>query len=237
MKRNLLLTMTFSALATVAMAQSQVAFEALDTDEDGLLTAEEAGAELGLSEQFSELDTDNDNMLSHAEYDAFLNTDMTEATAWKEGGGPDPRIDPEELDRREFSMFDTNQDGRISRMEINAFYDTNWEAMDTNKDQDIDDIEFAAWKNKGRQIPSEVDDSAMGDDYAANYQRLDVNQDGYLTSDEMQDYQGIDAYWANLDTNKDGNLDLNEYTAMWSDQALIEKTGWKSMGPASKPTN
>jgi len=73
-KRNLLL-MTGSSLfllATIAVAadEKMPAFESLDTNKDGYISAEEATPSKDLSEVFVKADADGDGQLNLVEYDS-----------------------------------------------------------------------------------------------------------------------------------------------------------------------
>ena len=75
--------------------------------------------------------------------------------------------------------------------------------------------------------------TAMATVYADEFDTLDVDVDGKLTQEEMQEYAGVVEHWSEIDNNGDGMIDKSEFLAMTSDANLAEKTGWdRGGGPA-----
>ena len=62
---------TFSAVTVAAGMGSSPAFEALDQNKDGQLSAGEASTDKGLSENWSDVDKDNSGTVDQSEFSAF----------------------------------------------------------------------------------------------------------------------------------------------------------------------
>jgi Ca2+-binding EF-hand superfamily protein len=67
-----------------------------------------------------------------------------------------------------------------------------------------------------------------GSAFAADYTTLDVDTDGKLSQDEMQEYSRVLEFWQDVDTDSDGFISQNEFEAMVKDESLAERTGWES---------
>ncbi|NCP64162.1 MAG: hypothetical protein GW763_04220 [Paraglaciecola sp.] len=65
--KNLILVLSILLTTTAVMADEDK-FSQLDTDEDGLISIEEAAADASLAAVFTELDADKDGYLTPAEY-------------------------------------------------------------------------------------------------------------------------------------------------------------------------
>ncbi|MDH3690650.1 MAG: EF-hand domain-containing protein [Gammaproteobacteria bacterium] len=64
--------LTSALFALSCTAQDMPAFGDLDADQDGMISAAEAGGHQGLSDQFGIVDADQNGAISIEEYEAFV---------------------------------------------------------------------------------------------------------------------------------------------------------------------
>lgn len=120
-------TASFGASAAAARAGSD-RITALDTNSDGSISREEAGANAKLSSNFDAVDTNRDGVLSPAELKAYAKSHKAEKAskgAGKLDTNGDGLLTREEAAgskklMRNFDMIDTDKDGRLSGAEMKA---------------------------------------------------------------------------------------------------------------------
>lgn len=101
-------------------------FQEIDTNHDGVLSAEElrasqlraaqARAALEAQKLFRELDTDHNGVLSPAEFAKIIT------------------IDPAKLPPSPYAAFDTNRDGKVSLIEYRTGTQANFDTLDKDRD-------------------------------------------------------------------------------------------------------
>ena len=178
---------------------SELRFDQIDTDNDGIITRREWPA--GDSVSFDRADRDNDGTVTRWEY---LHVATAEAA-------------PVEMS---FDDMDHNNDGVVSRYEWHADAAT-FDRMDRNQDGIVTEREFQnpmpADTRSGRfqeldrnrdRLISRAEWLADRESFAA----LDRNRDGLLTLSEYLDMRGLQQRFGWLDDNGDGSIDRNEWT-------------------------
>lgn len=138
-------------------------------------------------------------------------------------------LSPDEIATLEdqFNAIDRDKDGALSHSEIREALtkDKMWRgqeanvmevlnAMDTNKDGQVDFDEFAAAAVHIHQLEG-VGSTAWLKQCVAAFERLDLDKDGYITADELKLFTSMNSSFASLiddaDIDKDGRLNLQEF--------------------------
>lgn len=109
----------------------------------------------------------------------------------KRGGPRGPQI--------EFSEIDTDSDGKITQAEMDAHRQARFDAMDTNSDGSLSTEELLAAREGAKEKRM-----------ARMIQRMDANNDGVLTVDEMGPKGDKGDMFAKLDTDGDGAISEEE---------------------------
>ncbi len=108
-----------------------------------------------------------------------------------------------------FKSVDTNGDGAISKAEFNAYYAKHnarhFKEVDTNKDGKITPDEMQGGQ---RQEMGQSDGTTHLD---LRFKAADVNHDGGLDKAEANDMPMLNAYFDQVDANKDGKVTRQEY--------------------------
>lgn len=163
------------------------AFDQVDGDKDGMLSAQEA-------KQVERYDADADGTITRAEFRAGMSAD------WR--AKVDQRVD------RRFDKADRNGDGRL-----NASESSQYDRYDLSGDGRVSKFEFQSGQEADRKARIEgsllgetVKADYLGEGLNATFERLDRNADGQLTGEEARRVKGFDA-------DGDGAVSRDEYAA------------------------
>ncbi|MBI5659009.1 MAG: EF-hand domain-containing protein [Nitrosomonadales bacterium] len=126
-----------------------------------------------------------------------------------------------QLDDAMFKRMDGNADGQVSKAEFNAFNARRFKEMDANKDGKVTREEMDVRVNQAMKNGL----THLNDRFAA----ADINQDGGLDYQEAQAMPVMQAYFSEVDTNKDGKVTREEYLAA---MPLLHRV--KNIGPKGK---
>lgn len=163
------------------------AFDQVDGDKDGMLSAQEA-------RQVKRYDADGDGAITRSEFRA--------------GMGDDWRAKVDQRTERRFDRADKNDDGRL-----NASESSKYDRYDVDGNGRVSKLEFQSGQSADRK--AEVAGSMMGETVKADYlgeaidatfERLDRDADGRLTGEEAKRVTAFDA-------DRDGAVSRDEYAA------------------------
>ena len=108
-----------------------------------------------------------------------------------------------------FKSVDTNGDGAVSKSEFNAFYAKHnakhFKELDTNKDGKLTPEEM---QGGHRQEMGHGNGTTHLDE---RFKAADVNSDGGLSKEEANGMPMLNAYFDQVDANKDGKVTRQEY--------------------------
>ncbi len=158
-------------------------FDEVDTNDDGVISADEWTTGGKDADSFNTIDTNDDSQISSDELGQATKGSME---TW-------------------FDEADVNEDGTISADEWTAGgKDTeSFDAIDTNNDAQISKDELRAEKGPGSKR-----DPMTDEDKEAWFNIVDVNSDGAISADEWTKESAVfDA----IDTNDDGQISLDEF--------------------------
>jgi Ca2+-binding EF-hand superfamily protein len=130
-------TTTTGILAAFAFAAASVAlaggdkFQMMDTDKDGMISAEEHSA--GAKQMFTKLDSDGDGNVTAAEMDAA-----------HAGGKAGEHAGPKMSSAEKIRTIDGNNDGRITASEHESASRDKFAKMDANGDGKLSESEMQA---------------------------------------------------------------------------------------------
>jgi Ca2+-binding EF-hand superfamily protein len=152
---------------------------ALDTNGDGVLSEQEAGADAALGGQFARIDTNQDSNINPNELKA-AQAGVAEIDFDEVDFNGDGVISEEEADfvrpslSERFDDVDADEDGNVSETEyeasrINLLAETEFAAFDTDTDGVIDSTEAA-------------ENQTLGDTFS----QLDINGDGMIDGQEFE---------------------------------------------------
>lgn len=181
-------------------------FAELDADGDGLLSPEEFP---GDDEKFAELDTDGDGYLTLEEVRAGAPHEI-----------PRPPRGPRDIE--EFiAENDADEDGQLSLEEFPGL-DEHFVELDADADGYVTYEEIVAWREA--RFHARVAEAVA---------RWDVDQDGQVSIDE---FPGEDERFAQLDLNDDGYLTLDEMIfAIEAEREAAAEEDKPGEGPAPAP--
>lgn len=119
-----------------------------------------------------------------------------------------PAEKPQRLSADKFQQIDTNHDGAISREEAGAapMLSSRFDEIDSDKDGRVLPAELKAYAKTHRNSM----DGAKG---MKGHNKLDANQDGEVTRDEVAGHPKALAKFDAADTDKDGRLSREEARA------------------------
>jgi hypothetical protein len=119
-----------------------------------------------------------------------------------------PAEKPQRLSSDKFQQIDTNHDGAISREEAGAapMLSSRFDEIDSDKDGRVLPAELKAYAKTHRNSM----DGAKG---MKGRNKLDANQDGEVTRDEVAGHPKALAKFDAADTDKDGRLSREEARA------------------------
>jgi hypothetical protein len=119
-----------------------------------------------------------------------------------------PAEKPQRLSSDKFQQIDTNHDGAISREEAGAapMLSSRFDEVDSDKDGRVLPAELKAYAKTHRNSM----DGAKG---MKGRNKLDANQDGEVTRDEVAGHPKALAKFDAADTDKDGRLSREEARA------------------------
>lgn len=124
----------------------------------------------------------------------------------------------------QFEAMDSNKDGKLSKKEFAAMHDQRFKELDTNKDGKLSEDEMDA------AIPA-MHGRKQGDRFIGNrFETSDANHDGALTKEEAKDMPMLTQNFDAIDTNKDGKVTQDELAAMMEEHraaggpAAVNKT-------------
>lgn len=194
-----------------AATMAEQALEMFDEDGDGVLSADEFEADI-----VARADSDGDGLLTREELEEDAQNNMQPPPP-AQGGGMDQLLgqiqmlmqsensesSTESLVSQIFDSLDVNQDGVVSTDELE---DERLASADTDGDGTITMEELEAdILNKMQGGPPPAASEAMA---AQIFDSLDVNKDGVVSADELEDDR-----LAAADTDGDGSITLEELTA------------------------
>lgn len=198
-------------LMTTAWGQDVELFGRLDTNEDGVLTAEEVGEEKKslFERMLGKADKNKDGKLSKEEFTASLQ-DAPLKDAPAPGGGRFPPGEPKEM----IARIDKNGDGKIQKEEAPERMREGFDRMDTNKDGSIDLAEFGRFAamirgenppaNPNPASPNATPNRPEGNPNFPPFARIfDADGNGEISASEIA--SAGDAL-KKLDKNGDGKL-------------------------------
>ena len=176
-----------SVLARTALAQEvDPRFERLDVDEDGELSRDELF--MIASTRFDRLDRDEDGVVSPEEFS---------------------EIDDDRDPQTRFRRLDTDGDGRIHKDELPEEMRAQFEKLDSNGDDFVDEAEvkrLALSMREARNGPSALMRRLM---------ELDIDEDGRLHRDELPEaMEYLRSQFDEFDANGDDYIDGAELRAM-----------------------
>jgi Ca2+-binding EF-hand superfamily protein len=186
------------ARAFPTAAQIKTAFNAVDTSNNGAISAEEwEQASFAL---FHAADKNNNN---------FIDGDELQGSA---------------IAQDTFLRADTDHDGRLSVAEFMALRRAIFEIADIDRDESLSFVEFellilmeqVGWVDRNHDGRIEL--SELRESLAKAFEQLDANHDGQLSAAEAT-YMRPEAF-KKFDTNHDGQLSLDEFVAGYRAELL-----------------
>ena len=144
------------------------------------------------SMDFEEMDQNKDAKVDQNEYNTSANR-VNEYNTWD--WNSDQNVDEEEYVAVFMTRYDTDDDDKISKEEMDKIPIKKdgplfkWEDWDTNDDDQLSQIEFQQGMDKGKY-----------------YDKADTNNDGNLSSEEINNMS-----FTMADNDSDGNLTEEEY--------------------------
>jgi hypothetical protein len=215
MRLPLQIALAAAFLAAAANAQAQMRFQAMDTNEDGMITRNEWR---GTAAAFRNQDWNGDGILSGEE----VRFGARRQTNWSQDWNRDGRVD--NLDTRisqRFRGYDMNNDNRVARSEWPG--DARLFArLDTTRDGYLSMQEYT--QGGGFAL-----DSSGGP--SNRFSNIDMNNDGWVTRNE---WNMGNADFTRLDLNRDNRISRFEFendTAAYNDHpsSYFARSGaWRS---------
>jgi Ca2+-binding EF-hand superfamily protein len=227
------LSLTFGSLALVSLslaataeAQTRMRFQAMDRNNDGVITREEWQ---GSARSFNTHDWNNDGRLSGNEVVVGAQRD----SRWEEADHS-PTWSERNLSwtRSAFSNLDHNRDNRLTPNEWHYDIET-FRRVDRNRNNSIDMNEFLGsnWDDDRGDDFDSIDHNNDGwvsrtEWHGGNneFTWLDRNRDGRLSRYEVVGSNTGMTTWnefQNLDFNRDGRLSRNEWH--WSNASFLNR--------------
>ena len=198
-------------------ARSEQGFYRLDTSHDGNIDKTEAQAWPWLQQNFDRFDHDRDGKLGKDEFAEAVNAART---ARGDGRGAFGATGDAS---RMFDSLDTNHDGNIDKTEAQArpWLQQNFDRFDGDRDGKLGKDEFAAAVSAERAARRDSRGGAGATSNAASnatsaynqFDTLDKNNDGKLDPTEVQSLPWLQQNFSQYDTNHDGTLGKDEFSA------------------------
>jgi len=161
-------------------------FRTMDLNQDAYLDIQEVGNDEALAAGWTEYDLNADQRLDQSEYNQY-------------------RIETTGADwATEYNTLDRDRDTYLSETEIgedDALY-PRWSDFDLNDDQRIDQVEYTQYR---------IETAGGVGDYTAEFSEMDVDSDGYITTEEARDDDELTGNWSDYDMDADDRLDQNEF--------------------------
>lgn len=192
-------------------------FAALDTNRDGILSAQEFNVGTQDTGSFSRFDINQDSQITEAEFNAGMQS-RTRFTG--------------------FANFDTDTSGTLTQQEFAAGmlgdqeefvrFDTDINAQLTEREF-LDGLEsrgdaFARFDTDVNNFLSQDEFTAgVGSTAAGAFSRFDLDVDSRISRDEFSAGRDRASGFIGLDTNLDGVLDQNELSAVPPDSILAQR--------------
>ncbi|HEY5313381.1 MAG TPA: EF-hand domain-containing protein [Pirellulales bacterium] len=185
------------------MGPGETIFRALDTNSDGMLSKDEIQA---APKSLEKLDRDGDGEITRRE----LGGPRPYQSAGQPGGSPGDGA------MALLHRMDTDKDGKLSKDEVGERMRDNFDRLDANSDGYIDASELGRMLGamRGRRPDGQGRPEGQGrpdgqrPDPKQMLQRLDSNQDGKLSKDEVPEW--MRGNFDRIDANGDGFIDADE---------------------------
>lgn len=115
----------------------------------------------------------------------------------------------------QFEAMDSNKDGKLSKKEFAAMHNQRFKELDSNKDGKLseDEMDAATPAMHGRK---------QGDRFIGNrFDESDINHDGALTKEEAKDMPMLTQNFDAIDANKDGKVTQEELATMMEEHRAV----------------
>jgi Ca2+-binding EF-hand superfamily protein len=183
-----------------AAGDTAAMFDRLDTNRDGYISLEEARAHPEVADQFSRLDRDGDGRLSRSELEGMT---APLATTPPPGGVADVREGA--IEERQRLGVTPGAGAAIGGAAAGGMAATTPPEATTPPPGGTADVREGALK------PQETPGVAAAGDTAAMFDRLDTNQDGYISLEEARAHPEVADQFSRLDRDGDGRLSRSEF--------------------------
>jgi Ca2+-binding EF-hand superfamily protein len=122
-------------------------------------------------------------------------------------------VDPDRIVEMLLQRFDKNKDGMISKAEAHGKLAQHFDQLDKNKDGYLDKTELkAAARLFAKAVAKGKEKAGPATQGLPDFNTLDKNADGRLSRDEVKGTV-LEKQFNEIDTNKDGLIDPQEYKA------------------------